>query len=158
MPELHGAALCVRFRDHLPCARGQDVHAGSDIPRRTVILDAALREQPRELARIFVHEVLHFVWVRLGNPVRRSYEDLLARERARGELGWSADLRKQWLRPSDARERSRRWREYVCESFCDTGAWVFLRGRHPEFTLSGHARERRRRWFEELCGRGPLRF
>jgi hypothetical protein len=139
--------------------RGLPVHAGSDISRREVVLDAALLGRPRELARILIHEVLHFVWVRLGNPARRSYEDLLAGERAGGELGWSAELRKRALSAHDARRRTRRWREYACESFCDTGAWFFAgRPRHSEITLAARARERRRRWFDNLCGRGELRF
>jgi hypothetical protein len=104
--------------------------------------------------------VLHFVWVRLGNPARRSYEDLLAVERSRGELGWSAEMRRRALAPPDARARTRRWREYACESFCDTGAWFLTgRARHQEFTLAARARQRRRRWLEELLSwRGALRF
>jgi hypothetical protein len=69
---------------------------------------------------------------------------------ARGELGWSAEWRKRALAPADLAARTRRWREYCCESFCDTAAWLFagLPG-HSEFTLAGRWRERRRRWFLE---------
>ncbi len=59
-----------------------------------------MERQPRELARILVHELFHFAWVRLGNPARRSYEALVREEwkrRARGELGWSAESRKRAL-------------------------------------------------------------
>lgn len=126
-----------------------------------MVMEAALIKQPAEFERVFVHEVFHFVWVRLGNPLRRSYEALLAREMAagaRGELGWSAELRKQALTEQDATTRSRRWREYACESFCDTAAWLYAPAqRHPEHTLAARWRELRRHWFQDLCSR-PLKI
>ena len=107
----------------------------------------------REFPRIFVHELFHFIWVRLGNPARRSWERLVKaewREGARGELGWSAEWRKRALAPRDARSRSRRWREYCCESFCDTAAWLYSGARrHDEFTLATGRRARRRAWFAQ---------
>jgi hypothetical protein len=67
---------------------------------------------------------------------------------AQGELGWSAEWRKQALEARDRRTRSRRWREYCCESFCDTAAWRYSGGpRHPEFTLPARFRAVRRAWF-----------
>jgi hypothetical protein len=115
-----------------------------------IVLDASLLSEAGELARIFVHELFHFVWLRAGNPLRLSYEFLLADEMragARGELGWSAECRKRRLTPGDARRRTRRWREYACESFCDSAAWLFagLR-RHDEFTLAARYCGARRRW------------
>ena len=134
--------------------RGTSVHAASFLRRRSIVLDAELLEHPGELARIFVHELFHLAWLRLGNPRRRSYEDLIAaevRRHARGELGWSAERRKLSLAPADAGSRSRRWRDYVCESFCDTAAWLYAGvGRHPEFTLATSLRKRRRRWFRNV--------
>lgn len=122
------------------------------IRQRRIVLDAALKRKPAELTRILMHELFHFVWVRLGNPGRRSFEELLARERrerVRGELGWSAEHLKLALDQRDCVLRSRRWREYVCESFCDTGAWLLARvSRHEEFTLSAGSRRRRSAWFE----------
>jgi len=139
--------------------RGQEVHAGSRIPAREMVLDEALMDRPHEFARIFLHELFHFIWVRLGNRRRRSYEDLLIRERAGGELGWSADMRKAALAAADRTERTKKWREYACESFCDTGAWFASAiARHPEYTLPVAARGRRRRWFVELCKSAELRF
>ena len=136
---------------------GAEVHAGTFLRRREIVLDAALLSQPAELTRILTHELYHFVWLRLGNRARRSYEDLVAaecRRRVRGELGWSSEWRKGALAVRDRRERTRRWREYVCESFCDTAAWLFrVAGRHPEFTLGQDSRRQRRAWFlsrEEL--------
>ena len=104
-----------------------------------------------DFARIFVHELFHFVWLRLGNAKRWSYERAIAKElqqRVRGELGWSAEWRKKKLEPRDWRERTRRWREYCCESFCDTAAWRYAGVKtHTEFTLDSAARTARRDWF-----------
>jgi hypothetical protein len=105
-----------------------------------------------EFPRIFVHELFHFVWLRAGNPLRWSYENLLAaefRSRAIGELGWSAEWRKAELKARDVRRRTRRWREYCAESFCDTAAWLYSGVvSHDEFTLPRRCRRSRRRWFE----------
>jgi len=122
-----------------------------------MVLDAELLRRPRELRRIFVHELHHFTWVRLGNPQRRAYEELLAAESgARGELGWSAETAKLKLTPADRKARTRRWREYVCESFCDTAAWFYSASdKHPEWTLAARYRARRERWFRE-CFRGRM--
>ena len=101
--------------------------------------------RPREFPRIFVHELFHFVWLRAGNPRRWSFERVVRgefRSGARGELGWSAEWRKAALRAGDVRRRSRRWREYCCESFCDTAAWLYSGViRHPEFTLAAPSRK-----------------
>jgi len=117
------------------------------------VFDAGLAARPAEFLRIFVHEIFHFAWLRLGNPGRRSWEALLRAELAggaRGELGWSAEWRKAELQSRDAARRTRRWREYVCESFCDTAAWVYSGvPSHREYTLAPRFRERRRRWFAE---------
>jgi hypothetical protein len=130
---------------------GEEVHAGAYLRRRQIVLEAALLERPRELTRIFWHEVFHFVWLRAGNGLRLSYETVLAREfdrRARGEMGWSSEMRKRELTPADRSGRSRRWREYCCESFCDSAAWLLGRFRtHEEFTLAPRFRQARREWF-----------
>lgn len=140
-------------------ARGAEVHAGSFLRRRRITLDSALLAHPRELRRIFWHEVFHFVWLRAGNPLRRSWEALLEGETARGELGWSAENRKRRLRPRDRARRTRAWREYACESFCDTAAWfLFGRSSHEEFTLAQRFRAARRRWFARLLDRAELAF
>jgi hypothetical protein len=132
------------------------VHAGSFLRDRRIEFDCS----SREFARVFVHEVFHFVWLRLGNARRRSYEDLLRLElaaRARGELGWSAEWRKRELRSVDWETRSRRWRLYCCESFCDSAAWLYSGvRRHAEFTLAGRFRRRRRDWLEAASARGPF--
>ncbi len=137
---------------------GAEVHAATFLRKRLILLETALLRHQSELARILVHELFHFVWLRLGNPVRRSFEALLRRESgayAAGELGWSAEWRKQALGVRDRRERTRRWREYVCESFCDSAAW-WLAGkrRHGEFTLAARFRQSRRAWFGRLVA-GP---
>lgn len=141
--------------------RGQPVYAGSFIRKRRIVLDQELEHQPRELARILVHELFHFVWVRLGNPARRSYEALVREEwkkRARGELGWSAESRKRVLVKGSYRSRSSApWRDYLCESFCDTAAWVYSGvRRHPEYTLAARHRNRRAEWFQAAFERGAI--
>jgi hypothetical protein len=132
------------------------VHAGAFVRERRIAFDCSRKEFPR----IFVHELFHFVWARLGNPARRSYERLVQGEwqaAARGELGWSAEWRKRALAAADVESRSRRWREYCCESFCDTAAWLYSGARrHPEFTLTGGWRTRRRAWFAQKIDSGGL--
>jgi len=116
-------------------------------------IEDALMAHPEEFARIFVHELFHFAWLRLGNARRRSYENVVAgelRRGERGELGWSAEWRKKRLTARDRRERTRKWREYCCESFCDTAAWMYAGvHKHAEFTLGAAGRVRRREWFRE---------
>ncbi len=128
------------------------MHAAAFLVRRHIVIDQKLFRR-RDLARILYHEIFHFVWARLGNPLRLSYEHLLGREwreRARGELGWSAEQRKLSLAAADVRRRTRLWADYVCESFCDSAAWFCLESRrpHPEWTLKPRFCVRRRRWFQ----------
>ncbi len=167
LPGLDGELIRLKVRPALTASRGRllsghdagtPVHAGSFIRKRLMVIDEALLRHPRDLRRIFVHELFHFVWARLGNPARRAWEALLEGEmrgKAAGELGWSAELRKRELTVRDRRERSRPWREYACESFCDTAAWLFCGGAgHGEFTLPSALRQSRREWF---CGAGLTR-
>jgi hypothetical protein len=123
--------------------RGTPVHAGSFIRRREIILEHELLEKPA-LPLIVVHEIFHFVWVRLSNAARASFTALLAEEfrsNARGELGESATVRKQLAGGSLTRD-------YVCESFCDSAAWLYAseatRGRTA---LGRRWRDRRAAWF-----------
>jgi hypothetical protein len=138
---------------------GQEVHAASYPRQGRLVLDTALRRQPAERARIFVHELFHFVWPRLANAERWSWEQVLREELrggVRGELGWSAEWRKDALRDEDVRNRTRRWREYACESFCDTAAWLWSGVKeHEEFTLGAAAEKARRGWFAGLRRHHP---
>jgi hypothetical protein len=145
----------VRYR-----AEASHLHAGSFLRERRISFHPALRNEPFEFARIFVHEIFHFVWLRFGNQRRWSYESLVRaelRDGVAGELGWSSERRKDALKPRDARRRTRAWRLYVCESFCDTAAWLYSGVRtHAEFTLPRPARFRRRRWFTQFVETGSL--
>jgi hypothetical protein len=163
---LDGRPIRVRFLPDLSADRlrlysampiGEPVHAGTFLRQRRIVLDQSLQTDPRELARILVHEIFHFVWVRLSNQKRLAYEELLRSEfhrRARGELGWSSELRKRALQDPAS---GRAWREYLCESFCDSAAWLYsgLR-KHDEFTLARRHRDRRALWFRESFGAGRI--
>jgi hypothetical protein len=161
LPDLEGRAIGIRFLPALSAGSrklyskrnyGQPVYAGTFIRKRRIVLDLELAAKPKELFRILTHELFHFAWVRMGNPTRWGYEDLLRREwkqRARGELGWSAELRKSAFSrcPPSAINRVK-WRDYACESFCDTAAWLYSGiARHREFTLAERYRKRREEWF-----------
>ena len=147
----HFSGRPIRVEIH-PCLGSH--WAATHIRQRVIQLDLAVIAQ--EFDRILIHELFHFVWVRLGNSRRQAWEQVLMAERQSGELGWSADLRKSKLTAEDRRQRSRRWREYACESFCDTAAWIYAGGRHPEYTLLTSARAGRRRWFHEQFRAGAV--
>jgi hypothetical protein len=127
--------------------------AGASIPGRLILLDAAVLARRGEFERILIHELFHFAWVRLSNQKRVAWEQVLARElreQVKGELGWSAEWRKEILTRADPRLRTPKWRRYACESFCDSAAWMFAGLRaHDEFTLAAASRRLRRRWFVE---------
>jgi hypothetical protein len=159
---LEGRPIAIRFEPGLRAHRGKlidgadprgsEVHAASFVRRREIVFDTALRKNKREFARIFVHELFHFAWVRMANGARLDFERVIETEMdagARGELGWSAETRKARISRRDRDGRSRAWRDYVCESFCDTAAWVYAAaGSHAEITLSKRFRGARRKWFE----------
>lgn len=155
LPRLTGAPLRIEKADGLRDRRGP-VHAASFLRQRRIAFDCSRAEFPR----ILVHELFHFVWRRAGNPIRLAYEGLFESEHAagaRGELGWSAEWRKRALPAGEPARRGRRWREYCCESFCDTAAWLYSGVRsHPEFTLAGRFRTRRRAWFQKNFGNRDL--
>ncbi len=146
LPALAGAPIRIETIEGLRDRRGA-IHAGAFLRQRRIVFDCTAAEFPR----IFVHELFHFAWLCLGNPRRRSFEALLAGEGpAHGELGWSAEWRKRALAAADVHGRTRRWREYCCESFCDTAAWLYYGAApHPEFTLPARYSARRRAWFRE---------
>jgi hypothetical protein len=152
LPRLEGEPLHVAIRASL----GPHL-AATFIPKRVILLDREVLSRNGDFERIFIHEIFHFVWVRLGNPKRLSWETVILHETTQGELGWSAEWRKARLREKDKEERTRSWRHYVCESFCDTAAWLYAGiETHDEFTLAGRARARRMGWFREYIGSGPV--
>jgi hypothetical protein len=161
LPALTGSPIYVRALPELRAYRGKllsaaadcgtPVHAASFIRRREIILESELLTKPA-LPHIVVHEIFHFVWARLSNATRASFSALLAEElrgHARGELGESAAVRKQIDKHS---------RDYVCESFCDTAAWLYAaRGTRRTATLAERWRTRRRLWFEAAFI-GPINY
>jgi hypothetical protein len=87
----------------------------------------------------------------IGNPRRLAWERLLQREwrkGARGEAGWSAEWRKRLLTNQDVRARTKRWREYCCESFCDTSSVIYS-GPTNETTLATKWQELRAIWWSQ---------
>jgi hypothetical protein len=153
LPRLVGDPIRVEIRRLL----GSHL-AGASIPRRLILLDRAVLARRGEFERILIHELFHFAWLRLSNQKRLAWEQVLAgefRERVKGELGWSAEWRKEILSRVDPRLRTPRWRRYACESFCDSAAWMFAGLRaHDEFTLAAASRRLRRRWFTEQFSDG----
>jgi len=163
LPQLEGRPVRIRFLPALTAGArklysnrplGEPVYAATYIRKRLIVLDLELERNSTEFARILTHELFHFAWVRLGNPGRRAFESLLVEEwrlRARGELGWSAESRKSRLLVAGTvpSRRPAKWRDYACESFCDTAAWLYSGvRRHPEFTLARRHRARRAGWFQ----------
>jgi hypothetical protein len=145
LPAVSGGPIRIERTHGLRDRRGP-VHAGSFLRERRIAFDCTRAEFPR----IFVHELFHFVWVRLGNRRRLEFEGLLMADRCTGELGWSAEWRRKALSGADVRSRTRRWREYCCESFCDTAAWIYSgTADHPEFSLCRKSRAVRREWFRK---------
>jgi hypothetical protein len=147
LPNLAGRSIEIRIRRSL----GPHL-AATFVRRRLILLDSEVLAERGDFERILVHELFHFVWIRLSNAVRRDWERTIERElrkRARGELGWSAERRKLTLAASDVRRRSKAWRLYACESFCDTAAWRFAGlNHHAEFTLARGFCRARRAWFQ----------
>ncbi len=138
LPRLIGTKISVEMKPQLSVSRGQllsseergtPVYAASFIRRRCIVLDSALLATPRLLRAILVHELSHFVWVRLSNLSRNQFSLLIQQEhgsKARGEVGESASVHKLALSSSWASGHARLWRNYICESFCDTSAAVFV--------------------------------
>jgi hypothetical protein len=46
----------------------------------------------------------------------------------------------------DPQQNTRLWRDYICESFCDTAAWYFAGVSSSEFNLARRWCEHRKRW------------
>src|ERR1019366_1255022 len=85
-----GKPVEIQYEAGLRDMAGNVAQAATFIPRRRILLDVALRGKAGERDRVLLHELFHFVWVRLGNPRRRGWEELLRgalAERARGEGG-----------------------------------------------------------------------
>ena len=147
--EFRGQPIEIRYRGGLRDTAGNEAHAATYIRQRLIVLQDELRHDRAEHSRILAHELFHFAWVRLGNTSRLNWEDLLTREcriRVRGEAGWSAEWRKLRLSADAIANRTRAWREYCCEAFCDTGGLIHT-GVDTECTLAKNHLRRRLAWF-----------
>jgi len=140
--------------------RGYAVHAASFIRKRAIVLEQELLAHKRMPRAILVHELFHFVWARCGNERRRNYLALLREEidrNARGEMGESSETWKSsWRKAALGRVATcdQLWRDYVCESFCDTAAWYFSSARQRlPVTLAPRWQAKRAKWFKEWLER-----
>ena len=155
LPELtaHRGKLLSR------AGRGTPVYAATFIRQRRIVLETTLLSTPAVLRFIFAHELFHFAWVRLGNKKRAEYSCLLVHEmeqRARGELGESAAVKKAELRDQpEISPGGPLWRDYVCESFCDSAACIFGEGSvHEGVKLAKTWTVMRRDWFLQSLADG----
>ncbi len=166
-----GEPILVEFRPNLRAfrgkllsleARGQEVHAASFLPERRIVLDSALLRNPGERDRILAHEIAHFIWWKAGSVRRQQYRELVIEELVAGvpgEMGWSAESRKVRLGERHRREATRSFREYLCESFCDTvSACILSLSIHDEITLPKRERDRRLRWVGGFLASRPVRI
>ncbi len=124
---------------------GQPLQGASFLAERRIVLDEALLGHAPDLVNIFAHEVYHFVWRRLSNEERKSFADLLAGEKTPLHAGHSSRTRYEAWRE---KATERRWRDYVCEAFCDTAAGLT----NPNTLISAQ----RRRWFGNLIKKKKL--
>jgi hypothetical protein len=135
-------------------ATGTPVYAAAFLRQRRIVLEAGLLSDPAVLRFIFVHELFHFVWMRLGNPIRVEYSGLITHEikrRVRGELGESSAVKKAALGKAPQHSLPAAvWREYVCESFCDSAGSLFAGPPVHEGPRLGKTWTAiRKEWFEE---------
>jgi hypothetical protein len=161
---LNGNPISVSFQPDLAACRGKllarasgrgtAVYAASFIRQRRIIFETSLSSDIAQLRFFAVHEIFHFVWARLGNRNRAEFSLLLAAEiaqGARGELGESSAIQKVRIGPEEGSKRSQTWRDYVCESFCDTAAWLYsgapARNVRP---LASRWQKRREVWFQAV--------
>jgi hypothetical protein len=139
LPEIMGGPICLEVLPELRAYRGEllsggrairgnAVHAASFLRERRIVVEDALLNNAASLRYILIHELFHFVWWRLGNASRREFDTLIRNEvrvGIKGELGESSGVAKAKLQAGDCEESNPRWKNYVCESFCDTAAWLY---------------------------------
>lgn len=161
LPDIDGGPIRLQFLPELTAhrgklltgatGRGRAVYAASFLRERRIVLDDALIQHPPLLRLMLTHEIFHFVWIRLSNESRQGFERTLVREQRAGvtcDLGESSEVARESLRPGDRARRSLPWRNYVCESFCDTGTWMYSGvRRHRCFRLAEEWRNRRAAFF-----------
>ena len=163
LPQIKGGPILLEFRPQLTAYRGKllsgvpdrgcAVHAATFLRERRIVLEDVLLKDSGRMQSILIHELFHFVWWGLGHSSRHSYTLLIRQEidkGARGELGESSAVAKARLRSSDSELSTARWKNYVCESFCDTAAWIYgARRTNPSATLAQTRVNQREAWFAQ---------
>jgi hypothetical protein len=164
LPPFEGSPIHLEFRPGLTAHRGKllsgdanrgrPLYAASFLRERRIVLEENLASETGDLRLILAHELYHFAWWRLGNNRRAEYDSLLRTEltaSAAGELGESSSVAKQEHVSRGFALGGNFWKHYVCESFCDTGAWLFSGvDEHRCFRLAAKWRIRRASWFRSL--------
>ena len=164
LPQMEGNPIFLEFLPQLTAwrgklltgqaQRGRAVHAASFLRKRLIVLEWELLGNISQLRLILTHELFHFVWVRLSNAQRWNYRDLVYAElwnRARGEIGESAAVAKKSISGERLAKGSVRFKDYLCESFCDTAAFLFSGvPSHSSFKLAQRWRKQRTAWFGEI--------
>ena len=97
LPELSGSPIRISTLPQLTASRGRllsgspdcgyAVHAASFLPGRHIVIESGLPRYRRLFRFVLLHEIFHFVWVRLGNVKRAEFNLLLEREFAAGARG-----------------------------------------------------------------------
>jgi hypothetical protein len=146
--------LDIRFASHLRAHRGKlefgpgpgdEVFAASFLTRREIVFDESLLHHAPEFLNIFAHEIYHFVWRKLANEDRISWDALLQMEKRPLHCGLSSRVAFERHRE---RPSSKKWKHYLCEAFCDSAAALTT----PQAKLP----PKRRAWLEALWKRRRL--
>lgn len=124
---------------------GEEVFAASFLARREIVFASELLDHAPALVEIFAHEIYHFAWRRLGNVERAAWAQLLQGETKPKHAGLSSRLRYEEF---IERRADRRWKNYVCEAFCDTAGAMT----QPKSKISSQ----RKQWFKRLLKRRKL--
>jgi hypothetical protein len=163
LPPLTGDPIWLCFSPALKVSRGRllsgdhhpgtPVHAAAFVRQRRIVLETELLKSPGKLRLILLHEIFHFVWPRLGNRRRGEFAAILRNEASRGaryELGESSAAKKEQIGLRDRGQNTRLWRDYVCESFCDTAACCFAGVASTGFRIAERWRKRREVWLRSV--------
>ena len=136
---LTGRPIEIRYQANLLDTAGNAAHAATFIRDRLIVLDEDLQKDSRG-ARCAFCSMNCCTSSGCGRETgAASHGKTSCAKNGKRAFAANADGRpsgaRMQLRAVDVRVRTRAWREYCCESFCDTGAW-FCGGGEKEVTLA----------------------